>query len=107
VKLPKHLSIAPFSYTVREDKDACVSAGVLGYCLEDVEVILIDPLSSPGALRDTLLHESLHAIWGQTTLNKKYSDEEEEEALLALSPRILSLIRDNPKLVSFLTEEEA
>ena len=74
-------------------------SGDQGETLESAQLIFVRP-AGPDAQADTLIHECLHAIWSQVRRNK----EDEEEIIAALAPRILSLIRDNPKLVRFLVQ---
>ena len=56
---------------------------------------------APGHMRDTLLHEVLHAAW---SVNPPLDDEDQEERVVAaLAPWLLLALRDNPDLVAFLT----
>ena len=50
---------------------------------------------------DTLLHEVLHAIWEQTPLRSRESDEQ-EEVVVALAAPLLDTLRRNPRLVEYL-----
>ena len=61
---------------------------------------------APSCKRDTLLHEVLHAIIFCSGMVKTedLSHEAEERLVRQLSPWILALLRDNPQLVSYLTE---
>jgi hypothetical protein len=79
-------------------------AGVSGACDEIQTIILIDPSASLAVKQDTILHEPLHAIWGQTMLDKKYTDDEEEAVIWSLTPRIVALLRDNPDLVAYILQ---
>lgn len=55
---------------------------------------------------DTYLHEALHAIFHVAglyrSLNLDHNDE--ERTVAALTPQILLLLRDNPLVVTFLTQ---
>ena len=55
--------------------------------------------------QDTLLHEVLHMIWDNfprvDLLNQK---DVEETVVSGLSPYLLAVLRDNPRLVEFLLE---
>lgn len=64
-------------------------------------LIEIDNDQSPGQERDTVLHELLHAI---ASVIQVFADPgEEERAVSAISPWLLSLVRDNPELIAYLT----
>ena len=52
-------------------------------------------------MADTLLHETLHAIWDQTPL-RFWKDDAEEEAITAITPVLLDVLRRNRKLTEFL-----
>lgn len=56
-------------------------------------------------IRDTLLHELLHALWSESALG---SGEGlcEESVVRQLATSLLATLRDNPALVRFLTEKE-
>jgi hypothetical protein len=101
---PATVAISPFDYRVRYEVGLSDKAGVSGLCNTDTLTIFIDG-ELPDALEpEVVLHEALHAIWTQTGLDKKYSDEEEEEAVWQLAPRILALLRDNPRMVKWMID---
>jgi len=60
-------------------------------------------------LRDTILHECLHAICYENGLASDFKDTpaliSEETVVRRLATSFLHLIRDNPKLVAFWTEK--
>jgi hypothetical protein len=67
--------------------------------------IVIDP--NIRHLRDTLLHEALHAVIAQTGLSESGAPlhgDSEEQVVRALTPMLLHLLRENPKLIQFLVE---
>ena len=67
--------------------------------------IVIDP--AVRHLRDTLLHETLHALFAQTGLsenNGPLSGDNEEQVVRALTPLLLHLLRENKNLIQFLIE---
>lgn len=69
------------------------------------EILLCE--QSPASMRDSLIHEVLHAVWwcagGEKLLD---IDKDAEERLIRLlSPWLLSLIRDNPHLVAYLVND--
>jgi hypothetical protein len=56
---------------------------------------------------DTFLHEALHAIVHVAALHQTlHLDHAEEECMVAaLTPQILLLLRDNPRVVTYLTQK--
>lgn len=67
--------------------------------------IIIDPHIRQ--LRDTLLHETLHALVAQTGLAEAggpLHGDAEEQVIRALAPLLLHLLAENPRLVQFLVD---
>lgn len=110
MKPPKSVKIGPHKFTVEYDARACDTAGVVGACLEDEARIILDPQQAKTQQRETLLHETLHGVWGQTWMDNPYPDGdskgEGELMVKELASRFLLLLRDNPRLIAFLTEED-
>lgn len=109
VKLPKRLRIGSFIWKMRYDNDSMAASGATGATLADQLTILIQTKGAGNAkqiVQDSVLHETLHAIWSQTYLKKDYPDEGNEAAgekiIAELSPHLLAMLRDNPDLVKFL-----
>lgn len=102
----RRIKVAPFFFDVKYDDKLASVAAISGAHMEDSRVILIDPTFHVSTIRDTLLHEATHALWTQTTLDRTYTEEQEEHIIWALTPRLLGLLRDNPLLVRFLTEKD-
>jgi len=65
--------------------------------------ILIDDSNAESQIRDTVLHETLHAIWSDAP--HILDSETEEQVVRALTPGLLSVMRENPKLVAYLLEK--
>lgn len=106
MKLPRHVTIGPFSYDVHSDKAARQELGDLDqYGATDnlQQLILVTPDGSNGARAETLLHEILHACWDQTPL-RDFDPDVEESVVAALSPLLFGVLRANPKLVKALTD---
>lgn len=59
------------------------------------------------AVRETLLHEALHACWETSGLAAHEVAEHTEQVITALAPQLLHLLRANPDLVAYLTEDPA
>ena len=80
----------------------CQVTGVSGTDLQDVR---IDDDLGPDVERETVLHELLHHAFTQTVLEKMFTDEQEEQIIWGLSPLILQMWRENPKLRDYLLGE--
>lgn len=111
VKLPKRLRIGSFTWKLRYDNEATAASGTTGATMADQLTVIVQSKASGNAkqvVQDTVLHEVLHAIWAQTYLKTDYPDSGNdsvgEKMISELSPHILALLRDNPKLVRFLTD---
>jgi hypothetical protein len=96
--IPLDVKIGPYQIVIDQhegywNKD---DIRVYGEFDERASTINIDVDASPEIIRETLLHEILHAILGMY--------ERDDEALVRLlSPMLLQVLRDNPKLVLALT----
>jgi hypothetical protein len=97
---PRRVKVSPFTFTVRDVRGLADA----GSCAPDHEAILLDAGQADGQKRDTLLHESIHAIIRQGMEGAlKGVDVTFEETLVSfLAPRVLALLRDNPALVRYL-----
>lgn len=103
---PRKIRVGPHLYTVVRDKETARHAEAFG--LTDVRrmQVLIDPDQSTGALRDTLLHECLHAVFNVTGLGQEWGSEKDEAIVTRVTPALLALLRDNPQAVAFWMENE-
>lgn len=73
----------------------------------DTKLIQINASLPPSAIRDTLLHEVLHVLLGDSALPACKTMEPElleEHIVLLLSPSLLQFFRDNPQIRSYLME---
>lgn len=109
MKLPRRVHVGPHTYRVVCDAVAmaveCRDAGedLVGRCSHRTLTIHIEPDQAASQMRDTLLHEVLHAVANMTALDGEWGDEREEETILRLAPALLDVLRRNPRLVAFLT----
>ena len=104
---PETVYVEPYTYEVVQDANWSAQTGNMGNCMNDMQRIIIDSSLTPQSERDTVLHELLHAIWGQTSLQKRDTEDQQEEAIWQLTPRILALLKDNPRLVEYLLGDGA
>ncbi len=93
----KKMKVAPFTYTVEEVRGLPDA----GNCTGDFSTILLAAEQTEDKKTDTLLHEALHALFGQGLGEqlKEYDKTLEETLCGFLAPRLLGLLRDNPWLV--------
>lgn len=107
--IPDRITIGPAVYTVSTDEvdllRACRSdrADLLGHVDHRHLTIVLDADQAPGSLRDTLLHECLHAVLDYTGL--AYEIDNDEALVRRLAPALLDLLRRNPPLVKALLSD--
>lgn len=73
-----------------------------GRTVPRLTVIQINDQVAKSQQRDTLLHELLHAAINETHL--KFGEDAEEEVIRVMTPLLLQIIRENPKVVRWLRE---
>ena len=99
---PETVYVEPYRFEIVNDANWSMQTGNMGNCITDIQRIVIDANLSPQSERETVLHELLHAIWAQTSLQKRDTEEQQEEAVWQLAPRLLALLKDNAPLVQYL-----
>jgi hypothetical protein len=104
---PQKVKVGHVRYTLRVEKGLASIAGATGTCGEDTQLILVDDQVGPDQERDTVLHELLHAIFFASNVKSILPGDDtkelEEKLILSTATRLLELLRDNPKLVEYLT----
>lgn len=110
MKLPPTLKVGALEYRLTDDPVELLqrcranSEDLLGHCDRRQLVINIDDSQAPGQRRDSLLHEALHGVTDIVGLAAEWGGEREETIVARLTPALLALLRDNPKLVAYLTK---
>lgn len=109
MKLPKRIRVGPVVYRVHRERAAVKTDDVepreslYGYCNNVDLAIYVTDDAADGQIRDTVLHEILHAITSHADVIPLLGDKDDDERLVrALAPWLLMLLRDNPKLVEAL-----
>lgn len=95
----------PVVWSAARIADASRKEGEPLYGLYHDGEIIIDP--DVRHVRDTLLHETLHAIIAQTGLSETpgpLHGDAEEQVVRALTPLLLHVLRENKNLIQFLVE---
>jgi hypothetical protein len=108
---PTKIQVGPHPYRIvysdsrvvrlSDDTDASY-----GECDTKQALITVDPSCSPSMLRDTVIHELLHAAMSLIGVGEDpgIDRDAEERIVLRLSPVLLQLVRDK-RLVAWLQEE--
>ena len=110
MKPPGKVKVGPHSYRIRYDKDAIdlkateLNERRLYGLTEPVHAVIhVDPTLAKSQKQDTVLHEVLHACLSLIGWDESLSAEKEERLVRALSPVLLQVLQDNPRLCAYLT----
>lgn len=110
--IPRYLQVGPHRYRIVVDAGAASELSVdLGETSTVLARIVVHPGQARTQLRDTLLHEALHALLDTAGLTAPGTyltlhDHDDQERLIAsLSPLLLDTLRRNPALLTFLLED--
>lgn len=107
-RLPSHIHVGPLSYEVTQDRTAWLEAAVregsevYGTTDHAKCLIVVDPKQVLGQRRDTLLHETLHCLTEITGLASELGPDNDERLVRRLTPMLLDVLRNNPRLVAYL-----
>lgn len=110
--LPATVVIGPYRYRVVVDQAivdaACREAGahLCGSADHQTQTISISPKLGPDARAEVLVHECVHAIFEQTSVERGLKGDV-ERVVEVLGYGILDLLRRNPELVAYLTADGA
>lgn len=99
--IPRTVRVGPYRYRIMDRH----GSDQLGECETDkllIHVAVGQPLDSE---RDTLLHELLHACIAHSGLDRRLSDDVEEDVVRSLSPILLDTLLRNRALVRYLLGE--
>lgn len=107
MKSPKKVAVGPRTYGIVVDATAIAlrsaeSQETLdGICDHNTQTITVRASLAPDAEACTIIHEVLHAIFETYGLTRLLGDSE-EDLTRALEAPLLALLRDNPRLISYL-----
>ena len=89
----------PWVVLLQSAKDLWSASGkdLLGQCVYEEAAIMLREGMTPQRLAQVLFHELVPAVDGDAQINLS------EQHVAALANGLLSLLRDNPELVAFLT----
>jgi hypothetical protein len=106
---PKSVLVGPHRYRLvfnkaETDRRSLAEGEVrLGECDHRALTILVDPTQAETQIKDTLLHETLHACMSLIGATEDISEQIEERLVLRLAPVLLQVLGSNPRLVAYLT----
>ena len=104
-KITRQIKIGPYMFEVKHVPDLRDEDGKKLYGRHDgtYKVIEISSRQCEDMKRETVIHECLHAIIDVTGLDVKGL---EESYVTAMSPVIMSWMRDNKKMVKWILNED-
>ena len=97
---PSPIKVGPYYYRIVWK----TNSGDMGDSFFEKERIGLDPSLGFGEMRSTLLHELLHCASDIGTDRHAYDPRNEDDFIQAVEPTLLQILRDNPKLLTWLTE---
>lgn len=106
---PERIVLGPHTWRIlTDDADGhLIHEGDRGRTDANSLTIRVDARTlAEGALRDTVLHECLHACWDTAGLSAHEADAHQEQLITSLVPQLLDLLQRNPDLVAYLTATE-
>lgn len=98
---PKTIKILSKPYTVRPRPDLGED-GQAGSCSTGRSEIFYDPAQTQANLQDTILHETLHGVWGEMGLGEHFTAQQEEIVVRALATGLHDTLHRNPSLAKFI-----
>lgn len=100
---PKKIRLLGTDWMISDSKSVELNQrGLRGRTTYETTLVEIDTQDvSAASLRPVLIHECLHAMTGEMLDGSLCPSEAQ---IRCLAPMILAMLRDNPKLVAFLTE---
>lgn len=105
---PDHVVVGPFIYDVSFDRHDLLEAqsdekqNLAGRSHHYQQQIVIDEQIAGAMQRETLLHETLHAIFFHNGTGWDIDDAVEESIVRRLSPALYAFICDNPEVVKWV-----
>lgn len=101
--LPNVVKVGKEFYSL--DEVDFIAQGIVGDTDTKMHTIRLLKGQKPGDMRDTLLHELLHVAANQSGKDYESKKRLEEDFVQRMTPRLLLILRENPKLMEFLTSQ--
>jgi Zn-dependent peptidase ImmA (M78 family) len=98
--LPRKIKVGAYDWRIKVDTNPSEDYGEANY---DNAVITIWPANhqSPERLVGTVIHELLHILYDENALDE-VTPYKEETTVVAFETGLVSLLRDNPKLLNWI-----
>lgn len=104
MSIPSHVLVGPYLYKVTVEERQSSGDDLFGECDVHTQTVYLSPGQARDSMADSLLHEVLHAIWAASGLHDgRYN---EEQCVRGITTWLLLVLRDNPELVTYLTETD-
>lgn len=105
--MPKKLKIGAYDWTViLQPGDGDGKEALCGQAHFDIQQLWLFPkhLTGPDHVVGIVLHECLHVIFDNHGLSqmKRKKDDREEQIILGFEAGLISLFRDNPRLLTWM-----
>ena len=105
MKLPRKLKVGHRVYTVQQPPAAWIEeTGNHGLCDTDAHVLTVARHPNTRQRANTLLHETLHAVFEAANLRSTAVDRHEELIVSALANGLCDVLADNPALLAALRD---
>lgn len=101
--LPKVIKIGLHSYRVKPGVIDDSRGFLFGRTTSRATLIEVDHTVAASQIRDTVLHEVLHAVIND--FPHELDNDAEEALVRGLAPGVLAVLRDNPQLIAFLLKD--
>jgi len=99
--IPPTLKIGPFIWEIKESEEVANEGNVYGSTHHSKQKIFLEPSETQQKKEQVLIHETMHVIWHQAGLGKRYDKDHpriEEEVVHALSMGLYQVLKDNDLL---------
>lgn len=106
-KIPKSIVVHPHVFQIDTSEAARERCGIqeaYATCNKNELTIDLNDGSPDSIIKESLIHEALHALWDQTPL-RETQHENEEEIVTALATRLYGFVLDNPKFMEYILEK--
>lgn len=104
-RLPKFIKLGSLTYKIVRHRKSTKDLGETNFNSRQIHLWKQESCELP----NTLLHECIHVVLEDVIQSimsdKKSVDDFEEDLVRLVTPRFLSLLRENPELLSYLLRE--
>ena len=106
--IPESVQVGPYVYTIVSDAARIAECEkeaheeLFGMTVHKSLEIILHPDAVDMVIRETLLHEVLHAVLYNTGISDRMTEKTEEHLVRALSPALFVLLRDNKKFLGYI-----